>query len=170
MYTPLLPFFIPLRLVPEIIHAKIFARMFNHILKGQSLRSRLNEIDGKSVTIHITDVPCKFHFYFQAGRIRAAQLHRGDVTISGNLKGFLQLATRRQDPDTLFFKRELNIEGETETGVHIKNLLDSLDYDWDAHFDAVLFPPLSTGAKEILQIARRHTPQKLRHFFTTPDY
>ena len=140
------------------------------MLKGQSLTSRLNEIDGKSVSIHITDVPCKFHFCFQADRIKAAQLHRGDVTISGNLKGFLQLVTRRQDPDTLFFKRELNIEGETETGVHIKNLLDSLDYDWDAHFDAVLFPPLSAGAKEILQMVRCHTPQKLRHFFTTPDY
>ncbi len=170
MHTPLLPLLIPLRLVPDIIHAKIFARIFNHVLKGQSLASRLNEIDGKSVTIHITDVPCKFHFCFQTGRIRAAQLHKGDVTISGNLKGFMQLVTRRQDPDTLFFKRELNIEGETETGVHIKNLLDSMDYDWDAHIDAVLFPPLSTGAKEILQMAHRLTPQKLRHFFTTLDY
>ncbi len=170
MYSLLTTFSIPLRVVPEIVHAKIFARAFNHMLRGQSLTSRLNEIDGKSVSLRITDVPCEFHFRFQKGRLRATRRCGGGVTISGKLEGFLQLATRRQDPDTLFFKRELNIEGETETGVHVKNILDSLEYDWDAHFDDVLIPPLARGAKQALQIARRHVPQQLRHYFTTHNH
>jgi len=75
--------------------------------------------------------------------------------ISGNLESFIQLITTQQDPDTLFFNRELNIEGETETGVHIKNLLDSLEYDWDTHFDAVLPSSLAACAKSFLYKARR---------------
>jgi len=171
MCIPLTPCIIPLRVIPESVHERIFAGAFNHLLRGQGLTARLGEIDGKSVTIRVTDIPCEFHFRFQAGRLRAATRQRmGDVTISGTLAGFLRLATRKEDPDTLFFRRELNIEGETETGVHIKNILDSLEYDWDAHFDAVLFPPLAKGAKLFLHIVRRNCPQKLLHLITMPDH
>jgi len=162
-------FMLPLRLMPDSVHAKLFAMAFNHMLRGQTLPSRLKELDGKSIMLHITDVPCKFHFRLQNGQFYAIHQASGDVTISGELNGFWQLATRQQDPDTLFFKRELNIEGDTETGVHIKNLLDSLDYDWDAHFDAVLFPPLAKRVKQILHIARCYTPKKLLRHFTIPD-
>ncbi len=157
------------RLTPDHVNAKIFAKAFNHLLRGQDLVSRLTELDNKSVTLCITDVPCELHFRFWNGRLHAFNSRKGDVTISGSLTGFLQLASRRQDPDTLFFRRELNIEGETETGVHIKNLLDSLEYDWDAHFDEVLPPPIARHAKQILHIARRYTPKKLRRYFTTPN-
>ncbi|HHO69282.1 MAG TPA: hypothetical protein ENK12_09640, partial [Gammaproteobacteria bacterium] len=54
--------------------------------------------------------------------------------------------TRSEDPDTLFFHRRLILEGETETGLYIKNLLDALDFDWDAHFEAVLGPRLGPPA------------------------
>jgi predicted lipid carrier protein YhbT len=36
------------------------------------------------------------------------------------------LATRRVDPDTLFFERRLLIEGDTETGLRLKNVLDAI--------------------------------------------
>jgi len=50
-----------------------------------------------------------------------------DASIRGNIKSFLQLAARREDPDTLFFQRELIIEGDTELGLQVKNLLDRLE-------------------------------------------
>lgn len=52
---------------------------------------------------------------------------RADVTISSSLRDFLLLATRREDPDTLFFARRLRIEGDTDTGLAVKNLLDAAD-------------------------------------------
>lgn len=165
----LLPLYQLLRLTPAGVNARIFARAFNHLLRGQNIVSRFNELDGKYVSLCISDIPCNLHFRFCNGRLQAARSRQGGVTISGSLNGFLQLASRRQDPDTLFFRRELNIEGETETGVHIKNLLDALEYDWDAHFDAVLLPPLARGAKRILRKIRRYTPEKLRRYFTTPN-
>ena len=42
---------------------------------------------------------------------------------------FLLLASRQEDPDTLFFRRRLVIEGDTELGLAVKNLVDSLDPD-----------------------------------------
>ena len=149
MHPLLLPLKLPLRIVPDTIHAAVLARCFNHLLQGQALALRLTEIEGKSVRIHIRDTQSRLDFRIHNHRLQPAMHGGPDVTISGNFFDFWQLATRQEDPDTLFFRRSLDIEGETETGVHIKNLLDALDYDWDAHFDAVLFPALAVVAKQL---------------------
>jgi len=39
------------------------------------------------------------------------------------------IAARKQDPDTLFFQRRLRIEGDTELGLYVKNLMDAIDLD-----------------------------------------
>jgi predicted lipid carrier protein YhbT len=39
------------------------------------------------------------------------------------------IAGRKEDPDTLFFQRRLSIEGDTELGLEVKNLMDSVDLD-----------------------------------------
>ena len=52
-----------------------------------------------------------------------------EVTISGNWREFLLLASRREDPDTLCFRRRLQIDGDTELGLAVKNMIDSLDSD-----------------------------------------
>ncbi|MBI3571242.1 MAG: SCP2 sterol-binding domain-containing protein [Gammaproteobacteria bacterium] len=153
------PLFLPLRLIPDAVHANIFARAFNHLLRGQPLAARLPEINGKSVCIQIQDASSEIHFRIEQGRLRPATPGRSDVRISGKVEDFWQLATRREDPDTLFFSRRLCIEGDTETGVHVKNLLDALDYDWEAHFRDVLGETLGGAAFAVFQrtIARRFT-------------
>ena len=67
----------------------------------------------------------------------------GRWRISGN--------TRREDPDTLFFNRRLCIEGDTATGVHVKNLLDALEYDWESHFQNVFGETLGGTAYALFQ-------------------
>ena len=61
--------------------------------------------------------------------LRIAEHATASVTISGNWREFLLLASRQEDPDTLFFRRRLVIEGHTELGLALKNLIDSLDPD-----------------------------------------
>lgn len=51
-----------------------------------------------------------------------------DVCFRGELHAYLKLLTRQEDPDTLFFNRQLSIEGDTELGLAIKNLLDAIDW------------------------------------------
>ena len=50
-----------------------------------------------------------------------------DVTLTASLRDFYLLAAREEDPDTLFFSRRLCIEGDTEAGLAVKNLLDAVD-------------------------------------------
>ena len=64
---------------------------------------------------------------FWAGRLRVID-GPGDATIRGSLAAFKTLAERQQDPDQLFFQRLLIIEGDTELGLALKNLLDSLEW------------------------------------------
>jgi len=153
---------IPLRIFPAPFQAAMLTMAINHLLNGQLLKDRLCELNNKSVSVHVLDIPWLMHFLIRQGQVWAApDLQLTDVTISGDLNDFLQLLGGREDPDTLFFQRKLNMEGDTETGVYIKNLLDALDYDWDAHFDSVLIPPLATRAKKIRQRISTSIPERL---------
>ncbi|MCK5668939.1 MAG: SCP2 sterol-binding domain-containing protein [Gammaproteobacteria bacterium] len=148
------PFLISLRVIPDKIHTQLISCCINHLLRGQELKKRLRELEGKSVCINIKDAQTRFHFLIQGGHLKPSSYNISNVTITGNTTDFWQLATHQEDPDTLFFRRSLNIEGETETGVHIKNIMDSLEYDWDAHFDDVLLPPIARIAKRLADKAR----------------
>ena len=50
-----------------------------------------------------------------------------DLRIAGDAFAFLQLATRAEDSDTLFFRRQLSTTGDTDLGLYLKNFLDGLD-------------------------------------------
>jgi predicted lipid carrier protein YhbT len=123
--------------------AILFAGAFNHAMRGQDLLERLAQLRGKRIRLHIEDVPLEMRFRVVAAGLRADSSGEPDVTIRGRLVDLWRIATRREDPDTLFFHRRLAIEGETETGLHVKNLLDALDYDFPAHLRAVLPAPVA---------------------------
>ena len=154
--------FAPVRLAPAPLQAGILTLLVNHILRGQTLVDRLQELNGRSVTVCVTDIPWQMHFRIKNKRVQAVVANTEiDVTISGKLHEYIQLLSGNEDPDTLFFQRRLNMEGDTETGVHIKNLLDSLEYDWDAHFDSFLAPALAVQAKRLQRKIAPHIPYEL---------
>ncbi|HYA37937.1 MAG TPA: SCP2 sterol-binding domain-containing protein [Candidatus Methylomirabilis sp.] len=158
------PLLLPLRLIPDAAHAQLLARVFNHLLRGQRVGARLSELDGKSVCIHIKDALSMIYFRIEHGRLQPGAPGQSDVCISGTLEDFWRLATRGEDPDTLFFSRRLSIEGDTETGVHVKNLLDALDYDWAEHFRAVLGDTFGGAAHDLLdRTLGRLIPRRCGH-------
>ncbi len=65
----------------------------------------------------------------QGNRLVVRQHASKDVSFSGNANDFILIAARREDPDTLFFQRRLRIEGNTELGLHVKNLMDSIELE-----------------------------------------
>jgi len=141
MTTPPKPLAFALRMLPQSMQTELLARGINHLLLGQAIAEQLASLNGKRLAIEITDTASCFNFTVKCGRLypaRYASQQTWGVCIRGRLEHFWQLARRAEDPDTLFFNRQLEIEGETATGLYIKNLLDSLDYDWDAHFQAIL--------------------------------
>lgn len=64
--------------------------------------------------------------------------HAVDLTVAATLRDFIALALREEDPDTLFFARRLVVEGDTELGLTVKNLLDSID--WETALAALPLP------------------------------
>ena len=153
MLSPLLR---PVRLLPSPVHAGLLSRLVNHLLRGQGIKKRLAELDGKVISLGVDDLGIELCFRIQGQSLQAAWHTCPDVTIRGTSEAFLALALRRADPDTLFFQRRLSVEGETETGVHIKNLIDGFDYDLQGHFDATLPPALARMLGQLAMIAREH--------------
>lgn len=143
MKAPLPPLALLLRTLPDAVHSELLARLLSHLLKGQTLCEQLDELEGRRISIAITDSGNELNFLIRNGRLSRAGGEQWDVRIKGKLQEFWLLATRQEDPDTLFFHRRLAIEGDTATGLHIKNLLDSLEFDWRAHVAAVAGPRLA---------------------------
>lgn len=86
-----------------------------------SLRDKVIRIVVRDAGIGFT-LRCDGRAFRPGSAARAA-----DVTISATAWDFGLLATRKEDPDTLFFARRLTMEGDTETGLIVKNMLDAVD-------------------------------------------
>lgn len=84
---------------------------------------------GHWLRLQVSDLGLAWCVTCTGRRLEVAARGRVDVTIRGNWREFLLLASRQEDPDTLFFRRRLVIEGDTELGLGVKNLLDALDPD-----------------------------------------
>lgn len=114
------PFFMQ-RLVLE----KVVARLFAEPLAD----GRFDLLEGRWMRLEVSDLGLSWCVTRDRSGLRIADRAPVDVTIRGNWKEFLLLASRQEDPDTLFFRRRLVIEGDTDLGLGIKNLLDGLDPD-----------------------------------------
>ncbi len=87
-------------------------------------------LEGKWLKVEISDLElCWFFSYDPIDGLIASPDELETATIRGNLKEFALLASRSEDPDSLFFQRRLMIEGDTEVGLEIKNLMDAVDHD-----------------------------------------
>jgi predicted lipid carrier protein YhbT len=49
--------------------------------------------------------------------------------VRGSATDLLLLASRLEDADTLFFQRRLQLTGDTELGLAVRNLLDQLPWE-----------------------------------------
>ena len=51
------------------------------------------------------------------------------TTFTATARDLVRLVLRLEDPDPLFFYRRLRIEGDTNLGPRVKNMLDAVDLD-----------------------------------------
>ena len=114
--------------LPQLFPSAALVAALEVGLKRLVERDALRGLDGKVVRIVVRDAGLAMTV-----RCRDVRFHpgfagaRADVTIAASLADFVLLALREEDPDTLFFARRLTMEGDTETGLIVKNLLDSAD-------------------------------------------
>lgn len=85
--------------------------------------------EGRSILVAVEDGGTEARFTCRNGLFLPLwQAGESDVSFRGELHAYLKLLTRQEDPDTLFFSRQLSIEGDTELGLGIKNMLDAIDW------------------------------------------
>ncbi|MDP2132291.1 MAG: SCP2 sterol-binding domain-containing protein [Sulfuritalea sp.] len=96
------------------------------VLPEESLR----ELEGRHFRVTVLDTGMVADFTFTRGTFRPVLASTGqpDLQFAARLSAFLQMVSRQEDPDTLFFNRSLSIEGDTELGLRVKNMLDALEW------------------------------------------
>jgi len=129
---PGLPFIlsVPLKILPLKYHSRVLVKVLNFILSENIIEGDLDFLESKRACICVTDINIKYYISFDNNRLVAiAPEINNDIKIEANVYDFLQLAGRQEDPDTLMFQRRLVLQGNTELGLEIKNLLDSIDIE-----------------------------------------
>ncbi len=93
-------------------------------------------LQDKWLKIAITDLELTWWLSFNENKLVMASKDeiatmniREDVSFSATGDDLVLIAGRKQDPDTLFFQRRLKIEGDTELGLEVKNLIDAIDIE-----------------------------------------
>jgi predicted lipid carrier protein YhbT len=131
--------------LPQWPHSVNVTLILNAVHKlGFFPQDALTDIEGRSFRITVLDSGGVADFTYSDGAFRPL-LHpnsKADLHFAAPLSAFMQIIARQEDPDTLFFNRILTIEGDTELGLRVKNMLDAVE--WPA-FLQQLTTPASTG-------------------------
>ena len=129
-----------LRFIPDQIHTNMLSHISSHLMKGQEITSRLDFMESKRIKFSIKDTGNSWQFIILKHQlVDDMKSNRiADVHIQGDLQTFLLLVTGKEDPDSLFFSRKLSLEGNTEDGLYIKNLLDAMDFDTTIYLNSIL--------------------------------
>jgi len=109
----------------------------NRLFAEGITEGEFDDFEGRRIRLELNGGQPGITLGFWSGRLRVIQ-GPGEATIRGSLSAFRTLAERRQDPDQLFFQRRLVIEGDTELGLALKNLLDGLE--WNVSFRSIPLP------------------------------
>lgn len=120
----------PFSMLPKRPARLPFEVALNRMFSAPLAAGDVEFLDDRVVTISIDDIQLRFSVTKHGSRLKVMRTpFEGDVQISGTLYAFMQLATRSEDTDTLFFQRHLRSSGDTDLGLHIKNLLDGMDLE-----------------------------------------
>ncbi|NJD24544.1 MAG: sterol-binding protein [Betaproteobacteria bacterium] len=117
--------------LPQWPHALALIAGLNAALAFKLLPAgELATLEDKQFRVRVLDSGGEASFTYRNGRFLPIfrPTREPDLAFAANLSAFLQLLARQEDPDTLFFNRELEITGDTELGLLVKNLLDAVEW------------------------------------------
>ncbi len=117
--------------LPQWPHALTLVAGLNAAAKMKLLpQDSLELLEGKSFLVEVLDTGGRACFTYRNGLFRPlfSSPSSPDLSFRANLSAFMQMIARQEDPDTLFFNRELSIEGDTELGLVVKNMLDAVEW------------------------------------------
>ncbi len=117
--------------LPQWPHALTLVVGLNAAAKMKLLPAdSLALLENKNFLVEVMDTGGRACFTYRGGLFRPlfSASASPDLSFRANLSAFMQMVARQEDPDTLFFNRELSIEGDTELGLVVKNMLDAIEW------------------------------------------
>ena len=115
-------------LIPQTIRRHTLGIGLNHTFSEALCRGELDFLRGRQARITVPDINLDFSVTLLGQRLHVSlKPVAPDVTFRADTRSLLQIMAGQVDPDTLFFRRKLAIEGDTELGLALKNFLDSQD-------------------------------------------
>ncbi|HAY8563709.1 TPA: SCP2 domain-containing protein [Shigella flexneri] len=116
---------VPVKLTPFALKRQVLEQ----VLSWQFRQALDDVLEGRWLSIHVRDIDLQWFTSVVNGKLVVSQNAQADVSFSADASDLLMIAARKQDPDTLFFQRRLVIEGDTELGVYVKNLMDAIELE-----------------------------------------
>ncbi|MCL4410559.1 MAG: SCP2 sterol-binding domain-containing protein [Gammaproteobacteria bacterium] len=119
-----------LKITPQWISLGSIERVLNLFFQPECAAGELDFINDHAVRIEVSDLDLQFVVALHARKLKVHPAHFAHAaTFRGSSQDLLLLITQRVDPDTLFFRRRLSIQGDTELALQLKNLLDTIELE-----------------------------------------
>ena len=119
----------PLQWVPFGVQKQALEQLLCWMLRQAMEDGELDFLQHRWLQVEVPDLNLSWFVSVQNAQLVVAKQAQPDVIFRGNTNELILIAARVEDPDTLFFQRRLTIEGDTELGLYVKNLLDALDME-----------------------------------------
>ncbi|HGK3998091.1 TPA: SCP2 domain-containing protein [Klebsiella pneumoniae] len=120
---------VPVKLAPFALKRQVLEQVLSWQFSQALAEGELEFLEGRWLSIHVRDIGLLWYTSVVDGRLVVSQQADADVSFSADASDLLMIAARKQDPDTLFFQRRLVIEGDTELGLYVKNLMDAIELE-----------------------------------------
>lgn len=121
---------VPARFVPFVVQQSLLGSGLRRVFKEALADGDFAFLQDKWLKIAIVDLGLTWFISYQNEQLVIAdRVPHCDVSFEAQLNDLILIAGRKEDPDSLFFQRRLRIEGDTELGLEVKNLMDSIDLD-----------------------------------------
>ncbi len=123
-------FKIPCAFMPPAIQQNMMLELLKRIFSEALEDGDFAFLEDRWLEVNVRDIGFQSYISFANEKLVVrTDTITPDVSFSGNLNDLILIAARKEDPDTLFFQRRLLIEGDTELGLEVKNLMDSVDFE-----------------------------------------
>lgn len=120
---------LPLKVTPFAVQRQVLEQLLSWQFRESVKEGELDFLEGKWLKVEVSDLNLVWFISLQNGILVVRSHEQADVHVCAAANDLILIVARKEDPDTLFFQRRLVIEGDTELGLYVKNLMDAFELE-----------------------------------------
>lgn len=120
---------LPLKIMPLWMEAiGVGAFISNIVESNPGFKEKLRELDDRVFMFEAADIKKRFYLHIKDRGIKVIPhvSRNPDVVMRGEVRVLINVLLGKEDPDTVFFSRRLEINGDTASAIRFKNILAAL--------------------------------------------